>query len=158
MDSHWNVDDAWGTIDGRKRLPCPEDPRKLLGAPIGQYHCPVCGMMCVAGVAHPSPDEPVGPEDPEATIAYEIVYNKPWPPGYITHKLTLTGPLKLSIHFEGLRDGDGDYVRAVVDDESHGGARFVGKPMRSCEAALRVALAEMVSSNDFVLRLTGHKP
>ncbi len=161
MDAHWNIEDMWGSLDGKKRLPCPEDPRQLLGAPIGQYHCPVCGMMCLAGCAHPSPDEPDGPgpdgvTDSGTTTPYETVYGRPWPPGYITHKLTLTGPLKLSIHFEGLRDGDGDYVRAVIDDESHGTGRFVGRPMRSCEAAARAAVTALVSSDGFVRKLTGH--
>lgn len=31
---------------------CPHDPRKLAGAPIGQYHCPVCGEMVIAGLEH----------------------------------------------------------------------------------------------------------
>jgi len=34
---------------------CPEKPEKLLGQPIGQYHCPSCGMMIVAGIPHPEP-------------------------------------------------------------------------------------------------------
>jgi hypothetical protein len=32
---------------------CAEKPEKLLGAPIGQYHCPDCGAMVLAGVEHP---------------------------------------------------------------------------------------------------------
>lgn len=36
---------------------CPEKPERLLGQPIGQYHCPVCGMMVLAGMKHPEPDE-----------------------------------------------------------------------------------------------------
>jgi hypothetical protein len=31
---------------------CPEDPVKLLGAPIGMYHCPICGCMQIAGFPH----------------------------------------------------------------------------------------------------------
>jgi hypothetical protein len=31
---------------------CPEDPVALLGRPLGQYHCPVCGCMQVAGIPH----------------------------------------------------------------------------------------------------------
>lgn len=31
---------------------CPEDPRRLKGAPIGQHHCPRCGCMTLAGVGH----------------------------------------------------------------------------------------------------------
>jgi hypothetical protein len=29
-----------------------DDPRELLGAPIGMYHCPGCGTMQVAGLPH----------------------------------------------------------------------------------------------------------
>lgn len=32
---------------------CNEKPEKLAGQPIGQYHCPDCGAMVVAGVPHP---------------------------------------------------------------------------------------------------------
>lgn len=28
---------------------CPEDPSRLKGMPIGQYHCPECGCMLMAG-------------------------------------------------------------------------------------------------------------
>lgn len=31
---------------------CPEDPRVLLGLPLGMYHCPDCGCMQVAGTPH----------------------------------------------------------------------------------------------------------
>jgi len=31
---------------------CPEDPEKLCGQPIGQYHCPDCGCMQVACIPH----------------------------------------------------------------------------------------------------------
>lgn len=63
----------WGVccITGARRLPCPEDPRELLGQPIGQYHCPVCGEMQIAGIEHLPPDED-----------YEDAYGGPWPPGY----------------------------------------------------------------------------
>jgi hypothetical protein len=33
--------------------PWPWDPQQLVGAPIGQYHCPYCEAMCLAGVRHP---------------------------------------------------------------------------------------------------------
>jgi hypothetical protein len=36
-----------------ERCPWPWDPQQLVGAPMGQYHCPYCGAMCVAGVPHP---------------------------------------------------------------------------------------------------------
>ena len=31
---------------------CSEKPEKLLGLPIGQYHCPDCGAMVMAGMTH----------------------------------------------------------------------------------------------------------
>lgn len=30
----------------------PWDPPQLKGAPIGMYHCPYCGAMCLAGTDH----------------------------------------------------------------------------------------------------------
>ncbi len=32
--------------------PWPWDPIQLKGAPLGQYHCPYCGAMVLAGVDH----------------------------------------------------------------------------------------------------------
>lgn len=32
--------------------PWPWEPEQLVGAPIGQYHCPYCGAMVMAGVRH----------------------------------------------------------------------------------------------------------
>jgi len=31
---------------------CFEKPEELLGAPLGQYHCPDCGAMIMAGMKH----------------------------------------------------------------------------------------------------------
>ena len=61
----------WGEHEGRKRLPCPEQPILLSGQPIGQYHCPVCDEMQIAGLPHLEPDED-----------YEQMTGHPWPPGY----------------------------------------------------------------------------
>jgi hypothetical protein len=61
----------WGEYEGRKRKPCPEQPLFLIGAPLGQYHCPVCGEMQLAGIPHLAPDED-----------YEQVIGQPWPAGY----------------------------------------------------------------------------
>lgn len=37
---------------------CPHDPQALAGKPIGQYHCPECGCMVLAGIPHiPHDDE-----------------------------------------------------------------------------------------------------
>jgi hypothetical protein len=35
-----------------ERCPWPWEPELLAGAPIGQYHCPYCGAMVLAGVKH----------------------------------------------------------------------------------------------------------
>lgn len=35
-----------------ERCPWPWEPEQLAGAPIGQYHCPYCGAMVLAGVRH----------------------------------------------------------------------------------------------------------
>lgn len=32
---------------------CPFDPKHLSGAPIGMFHCPLCGEMVIAGMDHP---------------------------------------------------------------------------------------------------------
>ncbi len=61
----------WGEHDGKKRKPCPEQPLLLTGQPIGQYHCPVCLDMQIAGLPHMPPDD-----DYEDTIGA-------WPAGYV---------------------------------------------------------------------------
>ena len=67
-----NKDIDWGTdAKGRKRKPCPEQPLLLTGQPIGQYHCPVCLEMQIAGMKHLSPDED-----------YERMTGQEWPAGY----------------------------------------------------------------------------
>jgi hypothetical protein len=74
----------WGSYKGLRRKPCSEDPRQLAGLPIGMYHCPDCGMMVLAALAHPSPgatqDEKDHPHYP--LDDYEDEYQRPWPPGY----------------------------------------------------------------------------
>lgn len=35
-----------------ERCPWPWDPEQLRGAPMGQYHCPYCGAMVLAGIEH----------------------------------------------------------------------------------------------------------
>jgi hypothetical protein len=35
-----------------ERCPWPWEPQQLIGVPLGQYHCPFCGAMCIAGVPH----------------------------------------------------------------------------------------------------------
>jgi len=32
---------------------CQECPEKLIEQPLGQYHCPDCGAMVIAGLPHP---------------------------------------------------------------------------------------------------------
>jgi len=36
-----------------ERCPWPWDPQQRRGAPMGQYHCPYCGAMVMAGMRHP---------------------------------------------------------------------------------------------------------
>lgn len=35
-----------------EECPWPWDPQQLKGAPLGQYHCPYCGAMVIAGMDH----------------------------------------------------------------------------------------------------------
>lgn len=35
-----------------ERCSWPWEPQQLVGVPLGQYHCPWCGAMVVAGVPH----------------------------------------------------------------------------------------------------------
>lgn len=39
--------------DAGEPCPWPWEPQQLVGAPLGMYHCPYCGAMVLAGVAHP---------------------------------------------------------------------------------------------------------
>lgn len=32
--------------------PWPWEPQQLVGVPMGQYHCPYCGAMVIAGIPH----------------------------------------------------------------------------------------------------------
>jgi DNA-directed RNA polymerase subunit RPC12/RpoP len=40
-------------VDELFPAPCEEKPERLKGAPLGQYHCPDCGAMVMAGLRHP---------------------------------------------------------------------------------------------------------
>lgn len=40
-----------------EECPWPWEPQQLMGAPIGQYHCPYCGAMVMAGLPHPDYSE-----------------------------------------------------------------------------------------------------
>lgn len=64
-------DSPWGSYKGRKRNPCPEKPELLLGKPIGQYHCPGCGEMQLAGLPHMAVDD-----------EWEDMTGEEWPFGY----------------------------------------------------------------------------
>ena len=89
----------WGSYEGKKRKRCLEQPLLLTGMPIGQYHCPQCLMMLMAGAPHFSPEaveqhctcETQDDDAKEHTTAcalmyplghYEDEYGRPWPPGY----------------------------------------------------------------------------
>lgn len=43
-----------------ERCPWPWDPQRLVGAPLGMYHCPYCGAMVMAGIPHIDYAEAVG--------------------------------------------------------------------------------------------------
>jgi hypothetical protein len=51
-----------------EECPWPWDPQQLGGRPLGQYHCPYCGGMQMAGVPHLDwRDEPLpDPADPNS--------------------------------------------------------------------------------------------
>lgn len=46
-----------------ERCPWPWEPQQLGGAPMGQYRCPYCMAMCIAGMEHI--DYQPGWDDPE---------------------------------------------------------------------------------------------
>ena len=39
-------------------MKCDYAPRKMAGFPVGMFHCPECGEMVIAGMAHPDYDLP----------------------------------------------------------------------------------------------------
>jgi hypothetical protein len=42
-----------GPVNEEGRVcPWPWEPQQLVGVPLGQYHCPYCGAMVIAGVPH----------------------------------------------------------------------------------------------------------
>lgn len=53
-----------------ERCPWPWEPQQLVGAPLGQYHCPWCGAMVVAGMPHVdyADAEPPAPAPSDDTI------------------------------------------------------------------------------------------
>lgn len=36
-----------------QKMKCDHDPKIYINQPIGQYHCPDCGIMVLAGLDHP---------------------------------------------------------------------------------------------------------
>ncbi len=52
LDLSDRVDITAPLNEAGERCPWPWDPQQLTGAPIGQYHCPYCGAMVMAGVPH----------------------------------------------------------------------------------------------------------
>lgn len=152
----------WGSYEGRARLPCPEDPVLLRGQPIGMYHCPYCGMMCVACVPHPSPDESdaePGDEGCVTTTPYEEIYGRPWPPGYRVSRMAMELRL-IEPCFEVVEDNDGTFTRAILRIRHPPDAdktRVWSKPTevmgpyrRSPEAAMRALLLDLSTKDDFV--------
>lgn len=45
--------EAYNRMRDEEAEKCPHDPREYAGKPIGMYHCPLCGCMCLAGLEHP---------------------------------------------------------------------------------------------------------
>jgi hypothetical protein len=54
-DSPWRNDSCGRCYEDGPTVPanCAERPEALAGQPIGQYHCPDCGAMVLAGWPHP---------------------------------------------------------------------------------------------------------
>ena len=44
---------CYDEVDELLKPQCNEKPEKLVGTPLGQYHCPDCGAMVIAGIEHP---------------------------------------------------------------------------------------------------------
>jgi len=58
-------------------MSCTHDPRELAGSPIGMYHCPDCGEMVVAGMAHAPKDTLPGcmlPDGADPCVGYQQLY------------------------------------------------------------------------------------
>ncbi len=51
-------------MSDKNKWPCPGDPKKLLGQPIGMYHCEYCGEMQIASMEHLPPQFPSQWEEP----------------------------------------------------------------------------------------------
>lgn len=49
-------------------MKCKYYPEKLMKAPIGQHHCPNCGMMVLAGCRHPLLVEFIDEDDREQEV------------------------------------------------------------------------------------------
>ena len=55
---------------------CTHDPRQYKGYPVGQYHCPECGEVVIAGLPHPqSVGEFENSEDVTAFQALGVLEN-----------------------------------------------------------------------------------
>lgn len=45
--------EIWGPLtEYGGECPWPWEPQQLQGVPMGQYRCPYCGAMCMAGIPH----------------------------------------------------------------------------------------------------------
>jgi hypothetical protein len=56
-------DDIYGPANEEgEDCPWPWDPIQLGGAPLGQYHCPYCLAMVMAGMDHIDYREPISAE------------------------------------------------------------------------------------------------
>ena len=50
---------------------CSYDPSPLINVPLGMFHCPKCGEMIIAGMAHP--DTPLIEEPPNNRLQRTIL-------------------------------------------------------------------------------------
>lgn len=52
MDLRERVDISAPRNELGERCPWPWEPQQMVGFPMGQYHCPHCGAMVLAGRPH----------------------------------------------------------------------------------------------------------
>lgn len=52
-DTRFPNDEYWGPLtEYGGECPWPWEPQQLVGVPLGQYRCPYCNAMCMAGMPH----------------------------------------------------------------------------------------------------------
>jgi HAD domain in Swiss Army Knife RNA repair proteins len=56
--------DGTSVLVEKHTWPCPGKPERMIGQPLGMYHCEYCGEMQIAGVSHLPPQFPSRWEEP----------------------------------------------------------------------------------------------